>query len=284
MCIRDRLRVGGHVGRQRRQRPGGVGEHRDRRTGKQRGTHGRLIAARLDPEAQVRTEGVQRRDAGGVAALDTFGADLGFRVEPGSDQAAVGAALLSGTPVTALADATWPLPPLPANVSTDPEPTAPLIAITDRLIEPPRPAVVYRPPSLVVGVGASRGAPAAELLDLVDDALNEAGLSPLSVGHLATVDAKLAEPGIVAAAGSRGWPLAGHAADRLAAIAVPNPSEVVRAAVGTPSVAEAAALAGGRAELVVAKRVSRHATVAVARHAPRGRLTLVGLGPVSYTH
>lgn len=233
------------------------------------------VAAALGCEPVITTAS----DAAGIPALDTFGADLGFRVEPSSDQAAVGAALLSGTPVTVLADATWPLPPLPANVSTGPEPTAPLIAITDRLIEPPRPAVVYRPPSLVVGVGASRGAPAAEVLDLVDDALDEAGLSPLSVGHLATVDAKLAEPGIVAAAGSRGWPLAGHAADRLAAIAVPNPSEVVRAAVGTPSVAEAAALAGGRAELVVAKRVSRHATVAVARHAPRGWLTLVGLGP-----
>jgi len=165
------------------------------------------VAAALGCEPVITTAS----DAAGIPALDTFGADLGFRVEPGSDQAAVGAALLSGTPVTVLADATWPLPPLPANVSTDPEPTAPLIAITDRLIEPPRPAVVYRPPSLVVGVGASRGAPAAEVLDLVDDALNEAGLSPLSVGHLATVDAKLAEPGIVAAAGSRGWPLAGHA-------------------------------------------------------------------------
>ena len=47
---------------------------------------------------------------------------------------------------------------------------------------------------------------------------------------------------------------------------MPNPSEVVRAAVGTPSVAEAAALlaAGapaGRAELVVAKRKSAMATV-----------------------
>ena len=53
-----------------------------------------------------------------------------------------------------------------------------------------------------------------------------------------------------------------HPAGALAAIDVPNPSEVVRAEVGTPSVAEAAALLRrGRAELVVAKRKSAMATV-----------------------
>src|SRR5205085_11330143 len=57
--------------------------------------------------------------------------------------------------------------------------------------------------------------------------------------------------------------------------------EVVRAAVGTPSVAEAAALhaAGPDAELVAPKRASAMATVAVARLRPRGRLTVVGIGP-----
>ena len=75
---------------------------------------------------------------------------------------------------------------------------------------------------------------------------------------------------------------------------VPNPSEVVRSAVGVPSVAEAAALLGARtcldgpgesgqstAELIVTKTASAMATVAVARHRPRGRLAIVGLGPGS---
>jgi histidinol-phosphate aminotransferase len=47
---------------------------------------------------------------------------------------------------------------------------------------------------------------------------------------------------------------------------VPNPSAVVLGAFGTPSVAEAAALYGGRGELVVPKRTSPMAAVAVARH------------------
>ncbi len=66
--------------------------------------------------------------------------------------------------------------------------------------------------------------------------------------------------------------------------AVPNPSEVVEAAVGTASVAEAAALlaAGPGSVLVAAKQIaaSRDATLAVSRRArPAGDLAVVGLGP-----
>lgn len=229
-------------------------------------------------------------DAVGVTPLDAYGADLGFRVEDGSDLAAVGAALLSGERVTHTADATWPLPALPSNVVSTPapEPGAPAILVTDGLLAPAgRPRVVYRPPSLVVGVGASRGVPAEEVLEAVETALAEAGLSLESVRHVATVDAKADETGILEAAAALGRPVVTYPAEALAAVDVPNPSEAVRAAVGTPSVAEAAALSDGRAaphgdtpaELVVAKRISPHATVAVARHRPRGRLALVGIGP-----
>jgi cobalt-precorrin 5A hydrolase/precorrin-3B C17-methyltransferase len=156
------------------------------------------------------------------------------------------------------------------------------LAISDRLgVEAD---LVYRPPSLVVGVGASRGAPADEIEALIRAVLAGAGLAEASVRALATVDIKAAEPGILAVAERRGWPLLTYAAQALAAQPVPNPSEVVRAAVGTPSVAEAAALraardAGRGATLVATKQASAMATAAVARLLPRGRLTLVGLGP-----
>ena len=112
----------------------------------------------------------------------------------------------------------------------------------------------------------------------------DAGLAIESVRALATVDVKADEAGIVAAAHDFGVPLLTFPAAALSTVDVPNPSEVVRAAVGTPSVAEAAALhaardAGRDATLVVTKRAGAMATVAVARLVPRGRLTLVGLGP-----
>ncbi|WP_181808452.1 precorrin-3B C(17)-methyltransferase [Streptomyces shenzhenensis] len=213
-------------------------------------------------------------DAVGLPGLDT----LGFPVE--GSVAAVSRALLDGEPVALRAESAWPLPPLPLA-----EEGAHVVRVTDRAVEPAGNEVLLRPPSLVVGVGASKGAPAEEVLGLVEDALRDAGLSPRSVAELATVDAKAGEPGIVTAAARLGVPLVTYSAGELAGIRVPNPSDAPRAAVGTPSVAEAAALAQG-GELLVPKRKSRRsdgrpamATCAVVRRRARGRLAVVGLGP-----
>ncbi|MDX6337103.1 MAG: cobalt-precorrin hydrolase / cobalt-factor methyltransferase / precorrin-3B [Streptosporangiaceae bacterium] len=241
-------------------------------------------------------------DAAGLPGLDS----LGWPVE--GAVAAVSRAMLDGEPVRLDSDATWPLPAWPPTVLPG-QAAGYRILITDQSrpdqpgscpgasgsrpgesgpfhgdsgpdpSEPgPERAVVLRPPSLAVGVGASRGVSAAEVLGLIDATLAGAGLSPLSVAALATVDAKAAEPGITQAAGQRGWPLASYPAAVLAAVSVPNPSAAALDAVGTPSVAEAAALTRGDV-LVAAKHKSAMATVAVARIRPRGRLALVGLGP-----
>jgi cobalt-precorrin 5A hydrolase/precorrin-3B C17-methyltransferase len=222
-------------------------------------------------------------DASGTIALDDFGADLGFTSEPASDLPAVGTAILSGHRVTLTTDDTWPIPPVPPNVVwAEPEPGVPAIIVSDRA-RPPRdaPTVIYRPPSLVIGLGASRGVSPEEMGALMDQALAAASLSPRSVSAAATVDLKQGEPGLLAAAEDRGWPLIFFSAADLAEVPVPNPSETVNAAVGTPSVAEAAALlaAGHSASLTVPKQISPHATVAVARRPPRGRLAIVGIGP-----
>ncbi|MER6429925.1 MULTISPECIES: precorrin-3B C(17)-methyltransferase [unclassified Streptomyces] len=213
-------------------------------------------------------------DAVGLAALDTLGLPYEGAV------AAVSRALLDGEPVALAAEVAWPLPPLPFSAEG-----AYTVRLTDRAVEPAEREVLLRPPSLVVGVGASRGAPAEEVLGLIGEALREAGLSAGSVAELATVDAKAEEPGLVAAAGRLGVPLVTYSAEELAAVEVPNPSDAPLAAVGTPSVAEAAALAAG-GELLVPKRKSERAdgrpamaTCAVVRRPGRGRLAVVGLGP-----
>jgi cobalt-precorrin 5A hydrolase len=121
---------------------------------------------------------------------------------------------------------------------------------------------------LALGVGASRGCPATELTALVDGALELAGVGAGDVDVLASVDVKRDEAAILAIAASRGWTLRFFGADALGAVDVPTPSATVARHVGTPSVAEAAALlaaGGGGAELVLAKQRSRHATCAIAR-------------------
>lgn len=232
----------------------------------------REVGALLGAEPVVTTA----TDAVGLPGLDT----LGFPVE--GAVAAVSRALLDGEPVALRADFAWPLPPLPFAGAAG---SARVVRLTDRAVEAGTDEVLLRPPSLAVGVGASRGVPAEEVLALVEGALRDAGLSAASVAHLATVDAKADEAGIVEAARHLGVPLVTYTAGELAAVEVPNPSGAPLAAVGTPSVAEAAALLGG-GELLVPKRKSERAdgtpamaTCAVVRRPGRGRLAVVGLGP-----
>ena len=217
-------------------------------------------------------------DAVGVPALDSLGEKLGLRLERGSDLAAVGAALVSGEKVSLLTDRRWPLGPLPENIVRTDEWDAPLILISDRLAQTPHPAVVYRPPSLVAGVGCSRGTDADEILDLLRSSLAEAGLTEKSVAALASIDVKREEAGLLQAVEKLEVQIHFHPAEALRAIETPNPSEVVREVVGTPSVAEAAVISSG-AELVLEKRKSVNATVAIGRLPVRGRLALVSLGP-----
>ncbi|WP_462187362.1 MULTISPECIES: cobalamin biosynthesis protein [unclassified Frankia] len=130
---------------------------------------------------------------------------------------------------------------------------------------------------LVVGVGARPGVTAAEILGLVEAALHDLAAPMSAVRRMATVEARRDEPGVVAAARHHGWPLVGHPAALLAGVDVPHPGAAAHAALGTPSVAEAACLiplavplslgtAMPQPVLLVPKRAGRRVTVAIARH------------------
>jgi cobalt-precorrin 5A hydrolase / precorrin-3B C17-methyltransferase len=219
-------------------------------------------------------------DAAGLPALD----DLpGFTAT--GDIAAVTRAWLDGFPPTVVIDPpliAWSLPDaLSAACSGGPAGEGPnRIVVTDRDVEATAGQVVLRPRSLVLGVGSSSGADPEALHRLAIETLAAAGLSLDAIGGAATIDRKASEPAIVGLASGLGVPLRTFPADVLAALPVPNPSDVVEGAVGTPSVAEAAALAASGGALVVEKRRSADGTVAVARRAgPEGHLAVVGLGP-----
>lgn len=265
----------------------------------------REIAALIGAQAVVTTAS----DAIGLPALDAL---PGLRAE--GDVAAVTRALLDHQAVEVHNPRGWPLPPglaerlraasapvppnewggpagvdLPDGDGGDTPGRRPLpaVVVSDEVHQAPDGVVTLHPPSLVVGVGAASGAPAAEMAGLAKAALTGAGLSPSSVSAVATLDRKRTEPAVRALAAAFGAPLHGLPAATLAAVDVPNPSPVVEAAVGTPSVAEAAALAaaGPDATLVVPKCRSATATVAVARRTlPPGHLWVVGLGPGDAAH
>ncbi len=111
---------------------------------------------------------------------------------------------------------------------------------------------------LCVGVGAGRGVCAADIVAAVREVCGDA-----QVDVLATLDRKASLPPFADAAATLGARLVGYPPEHLAAVPVPNPADGVADAVGTPSVAEAAAiLAGGGGALAVTKRVTNGVTVA----------------------
>ncbi len=205
-------------------------------------------------------------DVAGVPPLDAL---PGF-VATG-DVAAVARAWLDGRPPLVERTLDWPVPFAGGEGPTR-------VLVTDRAVDAAAGLVALRPPSLVVGVGASSDAAPDAAAALLDAAMGRAGLSGDAIGTVATIDRRAGDAAVTAL----GRPVRAFPAEVLAAVEVPNPSTIVAAEVGTASVAEAAALlaAGPGAELVVAKQKGATATVAVARRArPEGSVAVVGLGP-----
>ena len=212
-------------------------------------------------------------EVNGQLAVDLLGAEDGWRIEASPEalrQAA--AAVVNGLPVG-----------LYQEVGTQVEPgagitrltcldeasnMAAVLVVTDRWLETPVPAqVIYRPPTLVVGVGCSSGASAGDVLDTIERALHHGGLAKNSLALLATIDRRAVEPGVRAAAEALDLPIRAYSAADLAEVtAIPTPSAVVQAAVGAPGVCEPAALlASGATSLLVRKVKTARATAAIAR-------------------
>ena len=122
---------------------------------------------------------------------------------------------------------------------------------------------------VAVGVGCRRGVSLTTLEGAIAEALRSIG--PVEVRCLASHARKSDEPALLELARVRGWPLRFYPAEALAEVKVPTPSERIAREVGTPSVAEAAALlAADGGPLLVAKHIHHgadgtSATVAVAR-------------------
>jgi cobalt-precorrin 5A hydrolase/precorrin-3B C17-methyltransferase len=112
----------------------------------------------------------------------------------------------------------------------------------------------------VIGIGAKSDATVDELEQLVVETLGDKVLDVIAV---ATLDARAQDTGLRMLCVRRGWDLHSHTAEELAAVDVPTPSKKAQEAVGTPSVAEAAASLHGK--LLKPKAKSDVATIAVAK-------------------
>ena len=153
----------------------------------------------------------------------------------------------------------------------------------------------WHPATLWIGIGCERLSSLALIQRAVDRSLQSAGLAKEAVAGISSIEAKGDEPALLEFCEHQNWPLRLFGAAALADVAVPTPSEVVKAEMGTASVAEASALlaSGDGAQLLQSKRIF-HAecgeqgavTVAIAEAAhplaaSKGELHLVGSGPGS---
>jgi cobalt-precorrin 5A hydrolase/precorrin-3B C17-methyltransferase len=239
---------------------------------------------------------------GGVAAITTAG-DLrlgialdepppGWKIINPNRVKPIAAALIAGRPV-ALHDEAGYADWLRAGTAIWTENAELAVRVTDHAVAEGETALVFHPPTLVLGIGCERGCDAKEIAELALDTLAAARLAAASVAAIVSVELKLDEPGIHALAERLGVPARFFSPERLLD-ETPRLSERSAAAyraTGCWGVAEGAALAaaGPGCALVVPKRKSHHATCAIARAvAPidaaslgrgRGRLAIIGIGP-----
>jgi cobalt-precorrin 5A hydrolase len=245
------------------------------------------VAAALGAQAVITTAS----DVRGTLTVDILGRELGWTLDDPDRNVTRGcAAVVNETPVLFVQEtgepSWWPLERvLPRGVSyttsldgVDPARYEVLLIASDRDLKRTHPAhfenaVIYRPKSLVLGIGCDRGTPPGLVERGVLKLLGEAGLAPASVKAIATIDKKGDEPALLQLSERFGCPLLLFPAEVLDAVpGIENPSEVVKRHVGTRAVAEPAALLGAGAERLLVPKQSyteegagRSMTLAVAR-------------------
>ncbi|MEH2348705.1 MAG: cobalamin biosynthesis protein [Nostoc sp.] len=95
---------------------------------------------------------------------------------------------------------------------------------------------------LWVGIGCKRGT-SWQLIDwAIEEVFRENQLCQSAIAGIATIDTKASEVGLVELCQLRNLPLKTFSAENLCSVCVPNPATITDHKVGTPSVAEAAAI------------------------------------------
>jgi cobalamin biosynthesis protein CbiG len=233
----------------------------------------RRVAAALGAVPVITTAS----DALGLPPLDLIGHSRGWQIENPDQLTVVSAAAVRGEAIAVYQDAgcrSWwrefgEWPATFQRVETLPQDRwAGVLVISDRHVPTLlSPVVVYRPPTLVLGVGCRRGVSCEEIETLFQDVCRSHGFAPLSLGVVATASLKADEPGLREFAARHRVPLQAFTLDHLAGVMdLPTPSEMVRAKIGIAGVAEPAALlASGATHLLVPKYRGQRVTLALAR-------------------
>ncbi|GAX91023.1 cobalt-precorrin 5A hydrolase [Effusibacillus lacus] len=225
-------------------------------------------------------------DVSATIAVDLLGREFGWKIDDDRQVTPASAAVVNEEPVAVIQETGEPnwwkrQTPIPKQIgvfpgleearSARPEGFNAVLWVTDRLltedelsIAPYR--VVYRPKSLVVGLGCNRGTSFEEIENVVLTTLDRLGLSWKSVSCIATITLKQDEEGLLALSEKYGWPLLAYTPEQLNSVSIPNPSETVFKFTGAYGVSEPAALLAACTDhLLLEKTASGNVTISVAR-------------------
>ncbi|MGD1867312.1 MAG: precorrin-3B C(17)-methyltransferase [Phormidesmis sp.] len=158
------------------------------------------------------------------------------------------------------------------------------------------PKVQWHPRVLWVGIGCERDTDQALVEYAIEKVARENHLALGAIAGLATLDLKADEVALLGLTQEKNWPLKCFSPELLKTVEVPTPSNIVEKEVGTPSVAEAAAITAAdpqnpdclkvKKQIVKKEGLKGAVTVAIAQSPTEyigrtGHLHLIGTGPGS---
>jgi cobalt-precorrin 5A hydrolase len=216
-------------------------------------------------------------DVNKTIAVDLLGRELGWKIEDDSTVTKISAHMVNEEKIGVYQDAgktNWSKE-IPSNVKiyNDLEglknsDSKGYMIISDRVIENGLLAnsVVYRPPSLVIGIGLHWDTSKQTIKNGITDCLQKFQLSQKSIAKLASIKKPKDVEGLIEIGKELGIPVEYVDREELAEITAPNPSETVKSFEGTPSVSEAAAIKVSEGKLIVEKqKFPPNLTIAIAR-------------------
>ena len=232
-----------------------------------------IIAQKLDAIPVITTAA----DVNKTIAVDLVGREFGWKIDDDSTVTKISAHMVNEENIGIYQEAgkiNW-WKELPKNVKIyqnleemKNSGSKGYLIISDKILEGDflKNSVVYRPPSLVVGIGLHWDTSKEIIKEGLDFCLQKFKLSEKSIAKLVSIKKPEDIKGLVDIGKEMGIVVEYVNREDLAEISAPNPSDMVKAFEGTSSVSEAAAIKVSGGELIVEKqKFPPNLTIAIAR-------------------
>ena len=216
-------------------------------------------------------------DVNKTIAVDLVGREFNWKIDDESTVTKISAHMVNEEPIGIFQETgkkNW-YKQLPKNVSVydslddlKKSSSKAYLIISDKIIDEDlnKESVIYRPPSLVIGIGLHWDTSKNTIKDGIESCLKKFKLSSKSIAKLVSIKKPQDVQGLIDIGKEMRIPIEYVNREDLAEISAPNPSDTVKAFEGTASVSEAAAIKVSGGKLIVEKqKFPPNLTIAIAR-------------------